>query len=412
MQTYSALLTPSMKAGRSSPEGTAEYLYRVTCMARGHGRENGARWSVARLIRAVAFRAVPLVDRELARWMSVLERCPEPELKKQGLASIRHKRFHAVGGSVYGIDPRPQVGLVSLIVAYQTISDYLDNLCDRAGVGDGRAFRRLHQAMLDAMTPLDAAIPPGLDAAIPLGNDSDPNDSRQVDYYAFYPHKSDGGYLQSLVQECRRQVSLLPAYAPAQVGIRRFGRLYGDLQVYKHVREQERTALLTTWFRREGCGLDDVFWWEFAAACGSTLGIFALLNLAARQDSSKDLAMRVSRAYFPWVCGLHILLDYFIDQEEDVRGGDLNFVSFYKDPEECKRRLGYFLERALRCTADLPRAGFHQGVVRGLLALYLSDPKVETNALGETATSLLEKAGPDARAMWKACRFLRGAGVL
>ncbi|MEW6230000.1 MAG: tetraprenyl-beta-curcumene synthase family protein [Bacillota bacterium] len=368
-------------------------------MVYGHGCNNEARWGVARLVRAMAFHVVPLVDRELAKWVGVLERCPDPELKKQGLASIRHKRFHAIGGSVYGIDPQPQVGLVSLIVAYQTISDYLDNLCDRAGVEDERAFRRLHQAMLDAVTPMGR-------------RNAGRGGPGQLDYYAFYPHKSDGGYLQVLVAECKRQISLLPSYGAARDTVERFARLYGDLQVYKHVRKQDRVPLLTAWFEREWRGSDDVYWWEFAAACGSTLGIFALLGLAARQDFTADLAMRVSSAYFPWICGLHVLLDYLIDQSEDTREGDLNFVSFYRDPGESARRLDYFLEKALRGASDLPRAEFHQGVVKGLLALYLSDPKVEGGALGAIAAPLLERAGPDSRAMWRACRFLRRVGLL
>ncbi|MEW5866247.1 MAG: tetraprenyl-beta-curcumene synthase family protein, partial [Bacillota bacterium] len=358
-----------------------------------YGRNNEAPWGAVCLARAMAFHMIPLVDRELAKWVGLLERCPDPELKKQGLTSIRHKRFHAIGGSVYGLDPRPRFGLISLIVAYQTISDYLDNLCDRAGVEDERAFRRLHQAMLDAVTPVSENAGQG--------------GPGELDYYAFYPHKSDGGYLRALVTECRRQISFLPSYGATRDTVERFARLYGDLQVYKHVHKQDRVPVLTRWFEREWRRSDDVYWWEFAAACGSTLGVFALLNLAARQDSNADLTMEISSAYFPWICGLHILLDYLIDQSEDLREGDLNFVSFYRDPGVSARRLDHFLEKALRGASDLPCAEFHQGVVKGLLALYLSDPKVEAGALGAIAAPLLERAGPDARAMWRACRFLR-----
>jgi tetraprenyl-beta-curcumene synthase len=38
------------------------------------------------------------------------------------------------------------------VVALQTISDYLDNLCDRRGSPTGR-FRQLHLAMTDALDP-------------------------------------------------------------------------------------------------------------------------------------------------------------------------------------------------------------------------------------------------------------------
>lgn len=384
-----------------------------------HKKSRDTRWTAARLIRAMSLWVVPRVDRELARWKAALECCPDPELRRQGLASIRHKRFHAIGGSVYGLDPRPSSGLVSLIVAYQTISDYLDNLCDRGGVYDGSAFARLHQSMLDALT----TAPLAGTTALPAGSDAD-------DYYGLYPCKADGGYLRSLVDECRRQVARLPAYhAAVEAEVLRLARLYTDLQVRKHVRTEDRVPLLLKWWRREGGatgeggeegGLSDLAWWEFAAASGSTLGIFALLNLAAHGDPSPspgpgpslEAVERLSRAYFPWVCGLHILLDYLIDQEEDAREGDLNFTSFYRDARERRERLEYFADRALEAVSRLPSPAFHQVVVKGLLAMYLSDPKVTAGGLDDLAAFLLGKAGPEARSMWRACRFFRRVGLL
>jgi len=42
---------------------------------------------------------------------------------------------------------------IRFIVAYQTISDYLDNLCDRSTSSDPADFRALHESMLHALTP-------------------------------------------------------------------------------------------------------------------------------------------------------------------------------------------------------------------------------------------------------------------
>ena len=42
-------------------------------------------------------------------------------------------------------------------------------------------------------------------------------------------------------------------------------------------------------------------------------------------------AERIRKGYFPYIQGLHILLDYFIDQEEDKVVGDLNFCSYYEN---------------------------------------------------------------------------------
>ncbi|MBJ8193199.1 DUF2600 family protein, partial [Bacillus cereus] len=67
--------------------------------------------------------------------------------------------------------------LIPLIVAYQTISDYLDNLCDRSTSMDPDDFRLLHQAMLDAVNPT----------------------ARPVNYYELRREQEDGGYLTGLV---------------------------------------------------------------------------------------------------------------------------------------------------------------------------------------------------------------------
>ena len=40
---------------------------------------------------------------------------------------------------------------IQFIVAYQTISDYLDNLCDRSTSLDPADFAALHEAMTDAL---------------------------------------------------------------------------------------------------------------------------------------------------------------------------------------------------------------------------------------------------------------------
>lgn len=40
---------------------------------------------------------------------------------------------------------------------------------------------------------------------------------------------------------------------------------------------------------------------------------------------TKEMTEKIKAGYFPYIQGLHILLDYLIDQEEDKAGGDLNF---------------------------------------------------------------------------------------
>lgn len=335
-------------------------------------------------------RVFPAVDAELGRWR-VRAAGENRELVKQARASIRDKRFHAQGGSIYALaEGNFNRDLVRLIVALQTISDYLDNLCDRAGCLDRGAFRRLHESM-------PAAVDPARGLA---------------DFYDQYPYRGDGGYLEALVRECRDVVRTLPAYDTVRPDITRLVGLYSDLQVYKHTHVADREPLLTGWFESHRCRHPDLYWWEFAAATGSTLGMFALFAAASRSELTAAEAAQISAAYFPWVAGLHILLDYFIDQEEDRRGGDLNFIRYYRDRRQCEDRLLVFARRALESVSGLPRPHFHRTVVKGLLALYLSDPKVRRQNLDRAARELIHACGRDTVALFRLCGLLRRARVV
>lgn len=319
------------------------------------------------------FTVLPAVHRCLDGWKRHAERIPDPELRRQALLSIRTKAFHCEGGAAYGLlAGRDCSEAIRFIVAYQTISDYLDNLCDRSTSSDPADFRALHESMLHALTPGAA-----------LG-----------DYYRFHGEQDDGGYLASLVMTCQEVLGNLPAYDVIAAALRGLADLYGDLQVHKHVREEERVPRLQEWFEAHREGLPEMRWFEFAACCGSTLGIFCLVACTFDARCSADLAARVKDAYFPWVQGFHILLDYFIDQEEDRIGGDLNFCFYYEDNEEMLQRLEHFFHRADGSTAGLPHASFHRMVNRGLFATYLSDPKVQRQkAVHEMARTILRRSG-------------------
>lgn len=344
------------------------------------------------LVPLMITRVLPAVEKELGHWQRILTHCPDQKLADLALSSIHSKRFHAQGGSVFSIYHKGSTSkLVPPIVALQTISDYLDNLCDRAGCLDGRAFRQLHFAFEEALEPWQSTCSP---------------------YYEDYPHKDDGGYLTALVHRCRGQLADLPSYQGIKNKAMELARHYTDLQVYKHVHPQKREALLEKWFYGYRQYYPELAWWEFAAASGSTLGIFMLFALASEHSPGSRAVNKVARAYFPWIGGLHILLDYFIDQEEDHHAGDLNFVSYYAKCEEYRKRLHFFLQKALAEAGSLPRPSFHLTVIKGLLALYLSDTKVQRQGLQDVARELLQTAGKEALLMYRLCCLLRNKGEI
>lgn len=328
---------------------------------------------------------IPMVGVEMERWTKEASRIPEPALRDQALASLRAKRFHSEGGNVFAAaEPEVADRLIPLIVALQTISDYLDNLGDRTDSLSETDFRSLHQAFLDAVSPE------------PIFHS----------YYDHHPHKDDGGYLKALVAECQGVVAALPDYHLVAKEVRRQAERYCDMQVYKHLPVPEREERLINWERNHPDRYADLDWWEFAAACGSTLGIFALFLEAARGTNAQRVAT-ISQVYFPWVCGVHILLDYLIDQEEDRVEGDLNFVSYYPSRQAALAGMQRLVRRAEREVKRLPDSAFHITVLEGLLGLYLTDGKVREQGLASFARSLLSASSLRARLVFTYCSLWR-----
>lgn len=316
----------------------------------------------------------PIVEREFSSWYEKAQTIPDQELRKQAMDSMSTKKFHCEGGAVYASQAIAHVEvLVPLIVAYQTISDYLDNLCDRSTSLDPIDFRQLHLSMQDALTP-----------GAPIR-----------DYYRYREEKDDGGFLAQLVKTCQNAVAKLPSYKTVQPLVLKYSLLYSDLQVHKHIAPEKREAELLAWWQEHRLHYPDIFWQEFSAVTGSTIGIFALFVMATEPAIDDDDIVKLDAAYFPWVCGLHILLDYLIDLEEDKAGGDLNFVSYYSSSNEATDRLQYFVRRAKESVKNLPNAPFHGMIVDGLITFYLVDRKVNRYQpqIYNTAKQLLKQAG-------------------
>ncbi|MDI3270592.1 MAG: DUF2600 family protein [Bacillota bacterium] len=340
-------------------------------------------------------RSWPRIEELLSRWEVQARSISDPELQTQALASLSKKRFHCLGGSLYALEAplKRRDAVQRAIVALQTISDYLDNLVDRSPHGGEEDFRRLHRAFLLALQPGEP----------------------QEDYYALHPLAEDA-YLPSLVAACQGALEELPHWPFVRNEALSFARRYVELQVRKHVPgRQKREELLLAFYREEAARnatLGDITWPEQAAATGSTLGIFALFAVAA-QDSPPDEARcrALERTYYPWLGGLHILLDYYIDLDEDRDGGDLNFVAYLPPGDEGLQRLLLFYRRSLEEAKGLP-GPLHCAAAHGLPGFYLSDPKAWTPSREGQTRRLLKKLGPKPRLLFRLSRWLRHMNVL
>lgn len=309
------------------------------------------------LMAKVYRKILPTAHKELAYWKSRAAEIPNEELRKQALASIDGKTFHCEGGAIMAFMAGEHYKeAIKFIVAYQTISDYLDNLCDRSTSLDPEDFSALHESMEVALT---------------VGKE-------HRNYYRNRQDRNDGGYLEELATACQGVLGKTSHYEKIKEYLLELCQYYCDLQIHKHVQVDERIPRLQKWFQQYQSEIPEMEWYEFSACSGSTLGIFCLVSYGMSNDFDSSHAEKIKNGYFPYIQGLHILLDYFIDQEEDRMGGDLNFCFYYQNEKSLFERLKHFLKEADRHTIGLPNRRFHQLINRGLLGIYLSDEKVRS----------------------------------
>ncbi|MEB3308942.1 MAG: tetraprenyl-beta-curcumene synthase family protein [Snowella sp.] len=318
-------------------------------------------------------KVIPTVRAYLTEWKFQVQQISNLELRQQALSSISAKQFHCEGGSLYGLVAKNYCqDVIQFIVAYQTISDYLDNLCDRSNSLDPEDFRALHESLIHALNPQE----------------------KVTNYYRFRADQADNGYLKQLVITCQKVLSKIPNYAKIAPALYELANYYCNLQIYKHVKVEERVPRLQALFELSQNRLPELRWYEFSACTGSTLGIFCLVAYAFEQDLSDELINQLKNSYFPWVQGLHILLDYLIDQKEDQLNGDLNFCNYYPNKTDMLERFKHFFQKSMTSVSQLPHTRFHQMINQALLGVYLSDKKVsEQKDVQEIAKQLIELAG-------------------
>jgi tetraprenyl-beta-curcumene synthase len=321
--------------------------------------------SMARFLIAV----VPRASRALEAIRERAAAIPAPVLREQALASIDGTAFHVQGGCILAtfLPAGDAARYVRVVASLETIYDYLDNLCDRLPGVSQTAFATLHGALLDA---LDDRRMPGA-------------------YYRDGPAGDDGGYLASLVADVRRELAAVPHYAAVREALAQIAGYYVQLQTLKHGDAAVREDVCSAWYAEHAEAFPGLYWWEFAAACGSSLPVFALIYLALQPRIDARAIDSTVAAYFPNVSAVHILLDYFIDQAEDREHRELNFVACYPSSAVAVERVG----RLVRATSERLRAlahgEWHEFVLRAMCLFYLTHPKVYEQRLDRESAAVL-----------------------
>ncbi len=327
----------------------------------------------------------PAASRELEQWREHASRIPDARLREDALGSITLKRDNAQGAAIFCILPRRrQPQLLKLLVAYQTLWDYLDNVSERgANLGSKNGYQ-LHRALVEALDP-DAPI---------------------SDYYRHHSERTDGGYIRELVLTCRRCCQALPAYPQVRSlildGVRHCAIQGINHLPDRHQREQE----LKAWVGRQEVAHThfELRWFELTAAASAFLP-HALLTLAAEPLHDGVYAVQVGFAYFPWMALSIAMLDSYVDAFKDLATGSHSYIAHYDDQQVMCERLREILASTLHRVRRLPNGSRHAVLAASMMAMYLSNADRRSFALTKQIAlgggSLTRLLLPAAR-LWRA----------
>jgi tetraprenyl-beta-curcumene synthase len=296
---------------------------------------------------------------------------PDGAPRDGALNALTGKRANIDGAALFWTIPRSRNSdLLSLLVTYEILADYLDCTSERGahvGVHNGA---QLHRAMIEALDP----------------------EPELSDYYAFHPWKDDGGYLRALVEHCRKLSVRLPSYRATKPLIVRTAHLTQVLALNHEPDAARRKQYLIQWIAQEFPEDNGLAWFEQTAAASAWLTILALLALASEPTCDRLRANAICSVYLPWVSLVGTMLDSYSDVIEDAAGASHSYLSYYQSSERAVARTGELLHRSTVAARQLPDGSRHAVIVSCMAAMYLSKDSVRSEYF-RTSTRQIGQAG-------------------
>jgi tetraprenyl-beta-curcumene synthase len=313
----------------------------------------------ARAARRYWLSVFPHLHRELQHWQARAREIDDPVLRQLALDAQRAKRRSLEGAVAFAafVPRSSRRPVITALVAYQVIFDYLDTLSEQPNADPINNGRQLNQALLAALEPQGV----------------------RFDYYAHHPYRGDSGYLEALVQTCRAALAKLPSYAAILTPVRRAAERIVVYQSLNHGDATRSHDAFERWANGETCPSTGLRWWETGAAAGSSLSVLALISATADPALSQRDIHALEDAYYPWIGALHTLLDSLIDRQEDTAApGQRSLIDYYASPTETAARLEMIAMQAVCRARVLPHACNHAMILAAMASFYLSDPQAST----------------------------------
>jgi tetraprenyl-beta-curcumene synthase len=335
------------------------------------------------------FWVLPQANAELAQWRAKALEIPNQTLREAARESLG-KRGNIEGAALFAtLTAAADRGkAVHALVAFQAAYNYLDTLSELPSPDPIANGDQLHQALVSAVSP----------------------GSPHGDYYAHNPDQNDGGFLVSILDECRDALADLPSFPALAATLRAAAERIASFQSMNLSEVQGDDEALRRWATEvtpTGCGLQ---WWEVAASAGSSLAVHALIASAADQGLDARAASAIETAYFPWIGGLHSLLDSLVDRREDGTRGQRNLLDYYQSPTQAAISLASLAKRSRAAMANLPRSHTHRVIATAMCSYYLTAPECdrgEARTVARVLTRVLGTQLSAAIAMFRVRRAFR-----
>jgi tetraprenyl-beta-curcumene synthase len=322
----------------------------------------------------------PRVRVEVERLHSRAQAIPEPQLRAIALQALDEKRANLDGAAAFAafVPAARRGAVVRAQVAFQALYDYLDVLTERPSADPVARSRWLHGALTAAVEPDNR-------------KGGGPADGTAIADWAV---AGDGGYLQETVEQCRTALRALPGYGAVEPSARRLAGQIVEFQSFNVIDAPQPRAELARWAGHSTPPGSGLAWWETAASAGSSLGVFALIAMAAEPSAEPAHARAVEDAYFPWVGALHSLLDSLIDRDEDRASGQQVLIEHYGGPGQVATGLRALAHECRRRASALPDSERHLAILASMAGLYLAERQARLPYASEARCGVLDALGP------------------
>ena len=310
----------------------------------------------------------PSARREIRRWRRRATTIADTALRTLALETLETKWGNLEGAAAFAVfvPSAERLTVTRAALAWQAIYDFADTLVEQPCRDHAANAHNLHSSLLIAVTP----------------------GAPHEHYYAHHSHSDDCGYMTALVDASRSALLALPRY-----------RTVCDLVQLNARRIVQYQTLITrpcdfaAWASAATPPDTNLRWWETGAACGSSMGIFALIAAAADPTLSRQEAAEIEHAYFPWIGSLHTLLDSLVDRPEDLLAGQHSLVGHYGSPEAAAERMRALALEAARQARTLPDGASHALILAGMSSLYLASSAASTSHARPARDSIVDAIG-------------------